>query len=346
MRRGLAVAFLAGCLRASAGADDRVTLVPEGAVDPVILIGSVEDYTGEVLILKRAGQAVGDRYPAPAIQSVQTWRSAIHEQGLAEFAAGSNAPAEQSLLQALKDEPRNWIKREILSQLVRCAIRRGDWGTAGARFLQIANQDPTSPHWNVAPIHWAPQSIGDSQKTLARTWIKETDSPYRLIASSWLLLDPVYGEVAEKQLDDLARDPNQIVSNLARAQLRRLRLGLELSEVEIQKWQLEVRRMPRALRAGPQYLVGRGLLQRNEPRAAAAELLWLSTVYTDNEDLSARALVEAAGALEKSGLASDALTLYNEAIQRFEWSSWANEARAARSVLSSSANSKENARSE
>lgn len=343
MMRGLAIAFLAGCLIASAAADDRVMLIPEGAVDPVILIGSVEDYTGEVLVLQRAGQAVGDRYPAPAIQSVQTWRSAIHEQGLAEFAAGSNAPAEQSLLKALKDEPRDWMKREILSQLVRCAVRRGDWGTAGARFLQIANQDPTSPHWNVAPIHWAPHSMGDSQKTLARTWLKESDASYRLIASSWLLLDPVYGEVAEKQLDDLARDPNPIVSNLARAQLWRLRLGLELSELEIQKWQLEVRRLPRTLRAGPQYLVGRGLLQRNEPQAAAAELLWLSTVYTDHEELSARALVEAAGAIEKSGQTNDALTLYNEVIERFEWSSWANEARAARSVLSSPSDSGENA---
>ena len=333
-----AITFLIGWLCVGLViADDRVTLIPEGAVDPVVLIGTIEDYTGEVLILRRADQRVGDRYPASAIQSVQTWRSAIHEQGISEFDSGENAPAEQSLLQALKEEPRDWVKREILSQLVRSAIRRGDWGTAGARFLQITDQDSTTPHWNVAPIHWAPQSMGDSQKSLARTWIKETESPQRLLAASWLLIDPVYGETAEKQLDDLARDSNRIVNTLARAQLWRLRL-------EVQKWQREARRMPRALRAGPQYLIGRGLLQRNEPRSAAAELLWLSTVYTDNEELSARAIVEAAGALEKSGQTEDALTLYNTAIQRFKWSSWANEAHAARSVLSSPANSRENAR--
>ncbi len=330
------------CLSGTLTAEDRVTLIPEGAVDPVILIGSVEEYTGQLLLLKRPGADTPDRYPANSIQSVNTWRSAIHEQGITELNAGTNPLAEQSLLKALTDEPRDWMKREILSQLVRCAIRRGDWSTAATRFLQISNEDAATPHWNVAPIQWAPQALGDGPKTLARGWLKETDSPARLLAASWLLLDPVYGEAAEKQLDDLARDPNTIISNLARPQLWRVRLGLELSEMEVQKWRTEVRRMPRSLRAGPQYLVGRGLLQRREPGAAAAEFLWLPEVYSDNEDLSARALVDAAGALEQTGQTEAALTLYDRVISQYPWSPWANEARQIRSVLSSPADSSEN----
>ncbi len=342
MKRWLVVACWLSGIGASLQAEDRVTLIPSGAVDPVIVIGTVEDYTGEEMILQREGQPVGDRYPARSIQAVQTWRSATHEQGLVEFNAGTNAPAEQSLLKAMQEESRDWIKREILALLVRCAIRRGDWSTAGDRFLQIVQQDPTSPHWNVAPLVWAPQSLGDSQKTEARTWLKDTHAPPRVLAASWLLFDPIYGESAKKQLNDLARDSNHIVSSLARAQLWRLRLGLDLSDLDIQKWQHEVRLFPKTLRAGPQYLIGRGLLQRNEPGPAAAELLWLSTVYIDNEDLSARALVEAAGALSQAGRSQDALTLYREVLQRYAWSPWAHEARSARSVLSSPGRSGEN----
>ena len=341
--RLLAITLLASCIAAASGAEDRVTIIPEGALDPVVLIGSVEEYTGEELVLKRPEQPVGDRYPASTVQSVQTWRSALHEQALTEFSEGRNAPAEQSFLKALPEEPRDWMQREILAHLVRCAIRRGDGATAGTRFLQITKQDPLTPHWNIAPILWAPRSMGDSQKTLARTWLKESDAPASLLAASWLLVDPVYGEAAEKQLGELARHSNRVISSLARTQLWRLKLGLAISEIEVQKWQREVRRMPRPLRAGPQYLVARGLFQRNEPGPAAAELLWLATVYTDNEDLSARALVEAAGAIEKSGQTKDAWALYTQAIKRFGWSPWANEARAARSVLSSPANSRENA---
>lgn len=342
MNRGLLIAVLWGWFGAGLIAEDRVTLTPEGAVDPVILIGSVEEYTGQELLLKRPGLDTPDRYPANSIQSVQTWRSAIHEQGIAELLAGTNPQAEQSLLKALSEEPRDWMKREILSLLVRCAIRRGDWSSAATRFLQISNEDAKTPHWNIAPIQWAPQTMGGETKTLARSWLKETDSPARLLAASWLLLDPVYGEAAEKQLDDLARDPNSCISNLARPQLWRVRLGLELSEMEVQKWRMEVRRLPRSLRAGPQYLIGRGLLQRREPGAAAAEFLWLPQVYNDNEDLSARALVDAAGALEKTGQTEAAMTLYDSAISKYPWSSGANEARHARSVLSSPDDSSEN----
>ena len=344
-RRGASyhiICVLVVCLGGTLVAEDRVTLIPAGAVDPVILIGTVEDYTGRELVLLRPGMNTADRYPANSIQSVQTWRSPTHDQGITEFDAGTTPQAEQSLLKALQDEPREWVQREILALLVRCAIRRNDLGTAGTRFLQITKQDAASPHWNIAPLRWAPQSLGDSPKTLARSWLKLPDSPSRLLAASWLLLDPVYGETATKQLDDLARDSNSHINAFARCQLWRLRLGLELSDLEVQKWRKEVQRMPRSLRAGPQYLVGRGLLQRSEPGAAAAELLWLPLVYNDNEDLSARALVDAAGALEKTGQTAAAVTLYESVTARYAWSPWANEARQARSVLSSPGDSREN----
>ena len=325
-------------------ADDRVTLIPEGSNDPVVIVGTVEDFSGAELIIQRAGAPSPDHFPSARIISVQTWHTAAHDQGLAELAQGKTPLAEQTLLKALRDDPRDWVQREIQAALLQCALRRGDWGTAGTRFLKITNQDPRTRHWNVAPLIWAPQSLGDGDKTLARGWLQLPEPPARLLAASWLLLDPAYGEVAEKKLNEAARDSNSIVATLARSQLWRLRMGPDLNEIEIAKWRQEIRRMPQLLRAGPQYLLGRGLLQRQEHAAAAGELMWLPTVYRDNEELTARAMSDAGQALSKLAKTREALTVYDELIARYPWSPWASEAREARSVLSHSPDSSDNPR--
>lgn len=328
------------CLTSVCRADDRVTFIPRGASDPVVLIGTIEDLTGAELQFRRSGQTVSDHYPADAVVSFQTWRTEVHLQGIELLKTGENALSEQALLKSLREESRHWVLREILADLVRCAIRRGDWEAAGERFRQITDQDPLTPHWNVAPTFWAPHSLSDQQKALARQWMREENPPLRLMAASWLLLDPVYGEPAEKMLVELSRGSNSFVTSLARTQQWRLRLGSDISEVELRRWQSEMGHLPRPLRAGPQYLIGRGWQQRHEWRTAAAELLWVGMVYTDNEDLSARSLVEAGGALDKTGLPREAQALYQLTIEKYEWSSWSNEAR---SLLSSSATSRENA---
>ena len=333
-----------GMARASQSADDRVTLIPEGGNDPVVLIGSIEYYSGTELVIQRTGAPSADHFPSGRVISVQTWHTAPHDQGLAELAEGKTALAEQTLLKALRDDPRDWVQREILAALIQCAIRRGDWGTAGTRFQKITSHDPLSRHWNIAPLVWAPQTLGDGDKTLARSWMQQSDSPSKLLAASWLLLDPIYGEAAEKKLNESARDSNSIVASLSRSQIWRLRMGPELHEIEIAKWRQEIRRLPKPLRAGPQYLLGRGLLQRQEHAAAAGELMWLPTVYRENEELTARAMSDAGQALSKLGKSREALTVYDELISKYPWSSWASEAREARSVLSHSADSSDNPR--
>lgn len=328
----------------ASAAEDRVTLIPEGGTDPVVLIGTVENYTGAELVIQRAGVPSADHFPSGRILSVQTWHTAAHDQGLSELAQGKTLLAEQTLLKALRDDRRDWVQREIIAALTSCALRRGDWGTAGTRFLQITAHDGRSPHWSVAPLIWAPQALGDADKTLARNWMQQADSPSRLVAASWLLLDPVYGDAAKKKLDDVARDSNSIAASFARAQLWRVRLGPELSGIELEKWRQEIRRLPRPLRAGPQYLLGRGLLQRQDHTAAVGELMWLPMVYRENEELTARALSDAGNALAKLGKTREALTVYDELISKYPWSPWVNEAREARSVLSHSTDSSDNPR--
>lgn len=322
-------------------AEDRVTLVPEGAVDPVVLLGTVEDYTGESLIIRRTG-APNDRHPASAIRSVETFRVSKHEQGLEQFEAGEIALADVTLQAAVREEARGWVQREILSGLVRCATRQGDPSAAAKHFLRITSEDPTTRHWNVAPLTWAPTALGEGQMSLAREWLNSKLAPDRLMAASWLLLDPVYGQAAESKLKELSRDPNRVVSALSKTQLWRLHMLTPLNEVELEKWKHDVRVLPQPLRAGPHFLVGRALLQRREPTQAAAEFLWLPLVYREPEDLAARAMLEAAKALASVGQNADAMALHERMDRDYHWSPSAAESRQARSVLSPPADSDEN----
>ncbi|RLS58979.1 MAG: hypothetical protein DWH91_01225 [Planctomycetota bacterium] len=337
--------FLVGWLLSGGGsslfADDRVTLIPEGAVDPVVIVGTVENYTGESLIIRRNG-VPNDRYPASSVVSVETLRMPKHDQGLELFQAGEIAMAEATLQAGLREEPREWVQREVLAELVRCAIRQGNLDAAGTYFQRITKDDPTTRHWKVAPLTWAPQAMAEGQRALARSWFDSPASSERLMAASWLLLDTVYGHTAETKLKDLSRDTNRVVSALARCQLWRLQMGTPLDEVELARWRRDVRKLPQELRAGPHYLVGKALMQRREPTLAAAEFLWLPMVYREPEDLAARALLDASRALESVGQTVDAIALLDRLDRNYRWSASAAEGRQARSVLSSEGNSDKN----
>jgi len=323
-------------------AEDRATLIPEGGTDPVIIIGTVEDFSGSELVIRRKGSDGSDHFTADRVLTVQTWHTTAHDQGAKELREGKTALAEQTLLKAVRDETRDWVQRDILALLVQCVLRRADWGTAGSRFLEIARHDPLTRHWSVAPLVWAPQTFSEADKDLARGWLSATGLPERLLGASWLLFDPELGDSAEKKFLELTRESNSVVSSLARSQLWRLRMVPDLSDVEVAKWRSEVRRLPRSIRSGPQYLLGRGLMTRREYAAAASELLWIPTVYHENEVLSARSLSDAGLSLTKTGKVREALVAYDELISRFPWSPWASEARDARSVLSHSNGSGEN----
>jgi len=195
-------------------------------------------------------------------------------------------------------------------------------------FAEILATDPGTRHWSVAPLAWAPLALSVPLKNQARQWLTGDRPGLRLVGASLLLLDPVYGEAAQRELTDLSRSPQRPLAPLARAQMWRVRFqGMALTETELARWRTEIQYLPAALRAGPQYLLARGYLSRDARRDAAAEFLWLPTVYNDLESLSARALWDAAAALRESAAESEAMTLLGELVEQFPWSSEAAEAR-------------------
>ena len=84
--------------------------------------------------------------------------------------------------------------------------------------------------------------------------------------------------------------------------------------------------MPAEFRGGPYYVLGQAYRQLGEHDRAAAALLWLPCVYSENHVLAARACLEAAESLSKIGQTDAAITLYLEVTERFSGTSYAQEA--------------------
>ncbi len=180
-------------------------------------------------------------------------------------------------------------------------------------------------------------AVGIPLQSRARQWMSDPRPGMQLVAASILLLDPVYGDVARRSMEELARTPQPPVAALARAQLWRTRLGGQasprrscraggrgwgarlLSEKELQSWRTEIEYLPAWLRAGPQYLLGRGYLSRSLPRDAVTEWLWLGTSYKHLETLSVRALTEAAEALREAASESEADAVTALLRREFPW---------------------------
>jgi len=300
-------------------AQDRVTFTPEGASKPLIDTGEILDLTGTELIL-RSG-ASPRRIPTDRIERIETQYHRDHLAGEEAFRQGETAKALSLLRAALDREPRAWVDREILALIVQADLRQQDLAGAIRDFRVILTTDPATRHWGIAPLIWSPQVVPDALRVELQKLLSTGTAGEQLIAGSLLLFDPLHGEEAERVLHSVSRNTNPMLSATARAQLWRLELASRtVHDVTLERWRDHLVRLPKELRPGPQYLYSRGYEVLGDLRMAAAEAMWLPTVYPDNEVLTARALLDAAENLSRTGLNRDAQTLYRELVTRYPWS--------------------------
>lgn len=327
VRRCAAACFLWSGLAAAAAAQDRVTFLPEGASRPVTLVGEILDSTGRQVKLRTAG-GQQQYIPADAVAEIQTEYDPAHQQGLELLLQGNASDAAAALRTALARERREWVQREILAALLRCAQREGNLAGALDSFRMILGSDSATRHWRIAPLVWTPVSLSDPLRRDARDWLQSSSSADRLLGASLLLADPVSGAAASRELDRLASDLDQSVSSLAKAQRwRRDLVGGTVTVLQVESWRSFVESLPVNLRSGPQSLLAQGFAAAGESRRAAAEWMWIPVAFPENEPLAARALLEAAESLERSGLSAEAVSLYRELVSHYGWSREATQAR-------------------
>ncbi len=309
-------------------AKDRLVLQPRDKASPLVLACDIVDYTAEMVSVHIHAQTAVRTFPADEIISVETVQTKSHREGVRQFDAGNITEAVRSFKRALEDEPRAWVRREIRGWLVRCAMRRRDRVQAGIRFLEIVENERAPREYPLIPLVWGAAEVGTSLRRQARQWLTGESDVSRLLGASALLLETSYADVTRSELRRLTRSTDRRVSALARAQLWRLRITrTDVTANELSEWEREIESIPSEIRSGPYFLLGRASARQSKYDRAAAAFLWLATVYSENEPLTARATVEAARSLQRLGRTAEARSLLEEVAEEFEWSSAAAEAR-------------------
>jgi tetratricopeptide (TPR) repeat protein len=314
---------------AQQAARDKVTLQLEGASSRTIITCTVLDYTGESITIRTRSNLPARSYPAAQVVEVQTAQTEPHMRGLEKFAAADLAGAAAAFEQALREETRDWVRRDILAMLIHCAYRTGDYATAGTRFLVLFESDPQTRHFHLLPLWWTAAPPDAAHENAARGWLIHDSPLARLIGASALLTAARHASSAEAELHRLSGSgADYRVHLLAQLQLWRLRLNAgDLGREELSRWQSRIDALPDGLQGGPYYVLGQAHLRLREHEPAAAALLRVPLVHDADHFLAARACLEAADALAAAGQDSHAATLYREVVERFGTTPFAIEAK-------------------
>lgn len=309
-------------------ADDRVTVRTGSGAGTVVLTGHVIDWTGEKLSI-RTGEEVTE-VSTDAVTDVQTPRSQKHADGLKAFEAARPADANKLLAEALAEEPREWMRREILAALTRVDLARGDRAAAMTDFLALVESDPATPLFRVIPLDWGTGPPDVAAASVARPWLRSGGSDAeRLLGASVLLFDPQEGELAYATLNKLATVSDRRIFTLARAQMWRRTLARgDVPEGEIERWEDRINEIPEPLRGGVHSLIGRAWAGAGNSERAAAAFLWLPLVYDSDAPLAAASALAAGNELTRTGRTADAVVLYREVLARFSYAPAASEAKA------------------
>lgn len=310
--------FILWLLAAPVAAQDVVVLQTEGTSSRLTMPCQIVDYTGELITVQFKSGAAQKTYPAEQVIEVRTAWLESHDLGRKLLTERKLDEATRALQAALVAEKRDWVRREILSLLIRCSLRNGDRASAGTRFLQLLKSDPTTRQFGLIPLIWASEPVSGAAKSQAREWLKQESDVARLLGASLLLDDGASGDTAAQELQALQRSTDERVRLLAQAQSWRLKLrALEIGDLELNRWDARIHEMPTKLRGGPSYLLGRGWAMRREHDRAATALLWTALMDDGDARLAARAGVEAAESLKRLGQPDDAQRLLQEIATRF-----------------------------
>lgn len=309
---------------------DRVVIQPAGSAGRVARVGTVLDYTSEKLHFREVGGGAIRVFEAAEIISVDTPRTAAHVRAISEFRLNQFDEAEASFNEALASEQRAWVRRDLLASLVRCRVIEGDYRGAGEYYLKMIRSQVLCRHVGLIPLVWAPSLIDPETQRTARIWMADSNDFARLLGASLLLADPSSGALALSVLEDLSANSDRRIQWLARGQRWRAALqGRPPSDFAIEDWRQTIEAMPRELRAGPYYVLGRGYWMRREYDQSALCLLRVALVYHDDHQLAARAYLEAADALIEAGRPDDAELAYREIQTKYAHTPFAADALAA-----------------
>lgn len=306
---------------------DKVTLLDRKTGSRTRVLCTVTDHTGEFIRYRVRDDGPVTVKPSSEVVSIETPQTQTHIKALENYAAGNTKEAVSLFEAAMKQEFRDWVRRDILAMLVKCALRQDNSAQAGNRFLILYQSDRTTHHFKSIPLLWKTSPPNAELRTAALNWMNQSTPAAKLLSASALLFDPKYQGSAKLDLQQLRSHTDTRVRNLALTQLWRLELpDRQVDAPMLDAWQDTIHSMPKELRGGPYFLLGEGRRLRREHDRAAIALLWVPLVYDHDYQISALACLNAADSLQAIGQRDEATALYHEVVVRYGQSSYAQDA--------------------
>lgn len=299
---------------------DEVVVQASTARSRITITGDILEYNGRFLVIQTRTGTGQQRYTAAEVVSVKTSYTSAHRAGLRLFKAGKSELALREFETAISQEPRTWVRRDILALLIRCALRADDFATAGSRFKRLYESDSDTPQIAVIPLYWSNKPARGAARLQAVKWLTDEQFVMRLVGASLLMFDPEYAESARDTMKELRRAPGEQIREFAWWQQWRLSINAkEVSDFDIERWEDRIVGIAPAMRAGPYFVLGQGYQVRQDFDLAAAAFLQLPLVYQSDHPITAQACFKAGQSLARIGQTEEAARLYREVIDRFHW---------------------------
>ncbi|HVU89208.1 MAG TPA: hypothetical protein VHD36_17920 [Pirellulales bacterium] len=314
---------LTGFVGAAACAEDAVYLsAPNSPQARAKVTGRVLDYNGRELLLDTGGNQ--KRYAADQVVAVDSEWTPTQLAADELFARREYAEAVVKYEEAVRSEPRRWVQRKLVAQMIWCLRNLEQYRRASELFLALARDDPAMLYFSCIPLRWLPAQTPPDLEKRCREWLV-SDSPLAvLLGASHLVSSAEQAEVV-KRLEVLAKAKDARIAALARALTWNATFATASSK-QLTQWADDLETFPDSVRAGPCFALGRAQAQQKQSADAALNLLRVPILYPEDRPLAAAALFAAGRALEDNEQADDALRLYRELVAEYPKSRPAAEA--------------------
>ena len=276
--------------------------------------GEILDFTGlELRLLQANGRETS--IETERIVKVQTPKTRAHLQGNTLYVAHRYQDAARQYAQAIRDEQRTWVRRQILVQQIWCARNLDQIEVAGDQFTRVLlKSDPQTQYFDALPLAWSPQAVSVTLEQRAKQWLASEHPAAKLLGASWLLATNNQA-TALATLRQLVTANDKRLALLAEAQTWRTQLATaRLPDVE--RWQQVVAAIPAKLQGGPRYLLATVQQRLGQVDQAALSYMRLPILFPNNRLLAATALL-AAGNTLAANHPTDARQVYQELIRDY-----------------------------
>lgn len=298
---------------------DTVVTRKDSSSQPVKRRGQIVEWKGVSLTLYSNSKQ--REFDNDQIVEFQTQWSKEYLNGKQLLESGQAQQSLIALQNGLKLETRPWAKRIIRNQLVQAYQSLGQHAGACEQFLQILQEDRNTRFMNSIPLPWT--GGGANLMGPARQWIKSREPAVQLLGASWLIASPDRAQ-AISTLEELSRDIDPRIKNLAIAQLWRTRTKVNAKQIEV--WSRLVDKMPRDVRAGPYFILADFQARAELQEEALLNLMKIRILYPEQRLLSAAALYRSAKLLHNRNETKKAQTLLSELTTIYPQTLWAQQA--------------------